>query len=344
MRLRPLTRIWSHRRRAAGAVLYWSGLGRLFEAAARPGGAIILMYHSVAGAEAAACVDPPNRVAPELFERQMAFLRAHRRVISLSQLVEDVAAGRVPPPGTVCLTFDDGYLDNLTVAAPILARYRLPATLFLATGYVERAEPQWADVLHWQLARRTARRLALPGLVEEELGSTAGLTRARCALHRRLLEASLPERSELLDETGRQLAPQGRMPRLTLRWDEVRELRRRHRGFEIGGHTRDHLDLRSHRGEAARAQIEGCAADLRRELGESPRHFSFPYARWSPETRALVEAAGWTSAVGAGERLRVDPKSDRFALPRVESPGSMTALRFETSGANPGALAALGIA
>jgi len=343
MNLRPLRRMWSTRRRAAGALIYWTGLGRAFEAAARPAGAIILMYHSVADGESAAFVDPPNRVAPALFEQQMAFLQAHRRVTSLSHLIEDVAAGRVPPPGTVCLTFDDGYLDNLTVAAPILERYRLPATLFLATGYVERAEPQWADVLHWQLTRRTSQRLALPGIVEEDLRCSAGLARARRALHRLLLEATHAERAELLAEAGRQLAPQGRMPRLTLRWDEVRELRRRHPGFEIGGHTRDHLDLRSHRGEVARAQIEGCAADVRRELGESPGHFSFPYARWCPETRALVEAAGWASAVGAGERLRIDPGSDRFALPRVEAPGSMTALRFETSGANPGALAVLGI-
>ena len=73
----------------------------------------------------------------------------------------------------MCITFDDGYRDNLTVAAPILEKYRLPATLFLATGYVERGETQWSDTLHWLLA--------------------AGRPQHR-RLHAQLLEASHDER------------------------------------------------------------------------------------------------------------------------------------------------------
>jgi hypothetical protein len=44
-----------------------------------------------------------------------------------------------------------------------------------------------------------------------------------------------------------------------------------------------------------------------------------------------------------GTAYRITPASDRFALPRVESTGSMTGLRFKTSGAYPGALALLGL-
>jgi peptidoglycan/xylan/chitin deacetylase (PgdA/CDA1 family) len=219
----------------------------------------------------------------------------------------------------VCITFDDGYRDNLTVAAPVLEKYRLPATLFLATGFVERAENQWSDTLHWLLGRRPC---------------PAGL-------HTRLLEASHGERVALLDELERQLAPAGKPPRLMLDWDEARRLLRRYALFEIGGHTRDHLDLTKHRGEA-RAQIDGCAEDLRRELGIEPRHFSYPYARWCAETRAAVIASGWASAVGAGAPPRIGADSDRYALPRVEAPRTMTQLAFKTSGAYPGALALLG--
>ena len=111
------------------------------------------MYHSVAPDDAARYIEPGNRVDPRSFERQMAFLAAERRVLALSELMAEIAAGRTPPAGTVCITFDDGYRDHLTVAAPILERYRLPATLFLATGLVERGENQWSDTLHW-LARK----------------------------------------------------------------------------------------------------------------------------------------------------------------------------------------------
>ena len=314
-------------REAAAAALHWSGLGRAFELAARPSGAIILMYHSVAADEAAPFVDPRNRMPPALFERQMAFLGAHRRVVPLSQVVEQIASGSAPSAGTVCLTFDDGYLDNLTVAAPILEKHRLPATLFLATGYVERAETQWADVLHWLFKYRTR---------HVDIAS-------RALLQRRLLEADREERTQLLSEVERELAPAVKAPRLTMNWDEARRLRSRYPFFDIGGHTRNHVDLRARRGEAARAEIAGCADDLRRELGLEPRHFAFPYERWCAETRDMVIASGWSSALGMGLGFRITPASDRFAMPRVESPGSMTALRFKTSGAYPGALALLGL-
>ena len=343
--MNAIRQLWSNRHRAAGAFAYWSGAGFAFEAAARPSGAIILMYHSVAAGEAAAYVDPPNWMAPDLFERQMVFLREHRSVIGFSALMEMLDSGVTPPPRTVCITFDDGYLDNLTVAAPILGRLGLEATLFLATGYVERTEAQWADVLHASMTRRTRDRLRLPGLLPEEvnLRSAPENAAARRLLHRRLLQASWTERGALLSEINRQLLPQGRSPRLTLGWEEVRELRRRFPNIEIGGHTRDHVDLRTHGGEEARAQVQGCADDLRRELGTTPAHFSFPYGRWSPESQRIVRATGWRTAVGAGEQVRIGPESDRFAIPRVEGPRSMTELRFTTSGAFPGVLAMLGL-
>jgi peptidoglycan/xylan/chitin deacetylase (PgdA/CDA1 family) len=275
-------------------------------------GAIILMYHSVALEDAAPYIEPGNRVDPRTFERQMAFLAAERRVIALSELVEAIAAGRTPPAGTVCITFDDGYRDSLTVAAPILERYRLPATLFLTTGLVERGENQWSDRLH-SLGRKD--------------------------LHARLLEASHAERMRVLDEFQ---AAEKKAPRLMLDWDEARELARRYPRFEIGGHTRDHLDLTRHPGEA-RAQIEGCAEDLRRELGVEPRHFSYPYGRWDSPTRQAVIDAGWRSAVAADARGHIGPASDRYALPRVEAPHSMTRFAVKTSSSFRGIFCMLGI-
>ena len=307
-------------RAAVGAAVHWSGAGRAFQMATRAAGAIILMYHSVAQDEEARFIEPANRIAPRLFERQMAFLREGRRVVALSQMVDDLVRGRTPPAGTVCITFDDGYRDNLTVAAPILEQYRLPATLFLATGYVERAQTQWSDTLYWLLGGHPC---------------SAGL-------HSCLLEANYEERMKLLAGLQRAAPPAARPPRLMLDWDDARRLVRRYPLFEIAGHTRDHIDLTRHPGEA-RAQIEGCAEDLRRELGVEAQHFAFPYGRSCAGTRQAVIDAGWRSAVVADAARRIGPETDRYAMPRIETPRSMTQLRFKTSGAYPGALSLLGL-
>jgi peptidoglycan/xylan/chitin deacetylase (PgdA/CDA1 family) len=267
----------------------------------------------------------------------MVFLRKHRNVVSLSQVVDRIIAGESLPAGTVCLTFDDGYLDNLTIAAPILDKLALPATLYLATGYVDRGESQWGDVLHQLFQRRTAEQLDFPADDGQhyDLTSESGRALAQQNLHRLLLEANLADRSALLREVARQLVPSGAVPRLTMTWDDVRTLRRKYPSIEIGGHTRDHIDLKTHRGEVARAEIAGCADDLRRELDSEPLHFSFPYGRWCTETKQLVSSLGWHSAVADGDNNRVGGATDRFCIPRASTPLSMTQLRFRTTGAYP---------
>lgn len=338
-------RLSSFCREAAGAAMYWSGSGHAFELVARPTGAIILMYHSIASDGTAEYVDPRNRISPALFEQQMAFLAEYRRVASLSQVVDQISSNASPPAGTVCITFDDGYLDNLTVAAPILEKYKLPATLYLATGYVERVEAQWADILYWLRKRRTSDKLSLPfaGLEGVSLTTPAAQAAVWALLHSHLLESSYDNRIRLLSDVKRQLAPAGKLPQLGMNWDDVRELCRRYPRFEIGGHTRDHIDLRTHHGEVALLQLNGCASDLRRELGLEPGHFSFPYGRCCAETRDMVRAGGWKSAVGDTGDLRITAASDPFSMQRVEAPRTSTALRFKTSSAYPGALSMLGL-
>jgi peptidoglycan/xylan/chitin deacetylase (PgdA/CDA1 family) len=86
------------------------------------------MYHAVgsAGEPAGRFVVPAKR-----FERQMKWLaRLGYRVLPLEELRRADYGG----PRTVVLTFDDGYLDNLTLALPVLESLRLPATIFVVSG------------------------------------------------------------------------------------------------------------------------------------------------------------------------------------------------------------------
>jgi len=69
------------------------------------------------------------------FESFCHFFQDHFRVVSLSEQVAESRAGR-SIAGTLAITFDDGYLDNHEIAAPILRKLGLPATFFVATGFV----------------------------------------------------------------------------------------------------------------------------------------------------------------------------------------------------------------
>ena len=298
---------------------------------------MILMYHSVATSEAAGWIDPSNHVAPCRFAQQLEFLARSRHVISLSALVEHLKRDTPLAPGTVVLTFDDGYLDNLTVAAPLLARWRLPATLFLTTAYIARGAPQWIDSLYSAFRARTRHQLVLSGSspVVWQLQSPRSRLEAYRALADRLLVADAQRRAQLLAEVWEQLRPAAAPPRLTLTWGDVRTLRRDYPLWDFGVHTAEHLDLSTHVGPAARADLDRSRAEVGQELGTPPQHFSYPYSRATAEARRLVVECGFRSAVLWDRPELVRHGADPHALPRTQPPRSLGLFRFVTSGAYP---------
>lgn len=88
-------------------------------------GASILMYHSVGRNNAF------FTVSPERFEEQMRMLASSgKRVLRLEEVLRRAEEGE-SLTDCVAITFDDGYLDNIENALPILRRYGFPAALFL---------------------------------------------------------------------------------------------------------------------------------------------------------------------------------------------------------------------
>jgi len=124
----------------ARAYYYWQGVragtrGRREWQRLTSAGVPILLYHSVERRPGR----PPERYTVEerTFARHLALIRRlGYRVLPLATLVALWNAGRLPPPRTVAITFDDGYRNNLSCAWPLLRRAGYPATLFLATGSV----------------------------------------------------------------------------------------------------------------------------------------------------------------------------------------------------------------
>lgn len=92
-------------------------------------GVPVLLYHAF-GAEDNRYVVSRAMLAQQL--RVLALLRF--KVRPYSEVARLLREGRLPPPRTVVLTFDDGYADNADIAAPLLERHGYPATIFLVSA------------------------------------------------------------------------------------------------------------------------------------------------------------------------------------------------------------------
>ena len=120
----------------------------------RPGDVVILLYHRVVG------LGGEIDTLPALFERQLAELATHERVLTLDQALDGSAGGGV------VVTVDDGYRDFTDTMLPLLVRYQVPALLYLATGLVagEGPGPHDPDALSWaQLAEALSTGLVTVG-------------------------------------------------------------------------------------------------------------------------------------------------------------------------------------
>jgi peptidoglycan/xylan/chitin deacetylase (PgdA/CDA1 family) len=300
---------------------------------------MILMYHRVARPE----VDPwALCVSPEHFAEQLEALRRRRVCLPLADFVVSLAERRLPTRA-VAVTFDDGYADSLHEAAPALERYQVPATVFLATGFLGSEREFWWDELERLLLHpgRLPETLVLEiGGAERRwlLGDAAAYTTEQFARYRSwcgwdepsagrqlvfrqlydLLRApQAAEREAALDQlrVWAQTPAQARPSHRILTIAEAAELARSPT-INIGAHTRMHPALPELPAAGQREEIETSKADCER-LTRAPVHsFSYPFSATSKATRELVAEAGMQVAC-AGYGELVQGTADPLMLPRV---------------------------
>lgn len=287
---------------------------RAAAAAAGAQGLLILTYHRVLPEPDPLLPGEPDVAA---FAAQMAFLRAHLTPIGLADGVAAVAAGQLPP-GAVAVTFDDGYANNATCALPVLLRYGVPATVFVATGLLD-GGLMFNDAL-LEVVRHARGRVLdarVVGLGSLPVASVAERLRAFAALAGALKYRPAEERSgtaaRLAAETGVNL------PRdLMLTAGQVAALSTA--GIDLGGHTRTHPILAQLRPPDARAEIEGCYRDLHRLTGRAPVAFAYPNGvpgqDFTPEHVGMVRAAGYRLACATRPGI-ARGGDDAYTLPRA---------------------------
>ena len=290
------------------------------------GESVVLFFHKVQRRPFGLWGEPVLSV--EEFDRQVEYLSRHFEIVRLRDLVSGLAGRRPLPPQAVALSFDDGYRNNLLLAAPVLKRHHVPATVFLVSDVIGTGRWMWAYELEEIILRHPLERVGIASgdPVLARLCS-AGLPRRTallaCVDYLKRLEHQTLLR--VMENLRRAMPVEVDDENRFLGWDEVRELRSY--GFDIGAHTASHPILtRMPLREAERELVAGREA-LERELGERPALLAYPNGDTSPEISRLAgryyEAAVTTTpgvCTGADSPLE---------LPRVGAPVSVEELAFE---------------
>lgn len=286
----------------------------------------------------------------EAFARQLTLLRRYATVVPLTPALDALRAGRRLPPRPVALTFDDGYRDQLDLAAPILRGFGMTATFFLVTGFLAQRSRIWWEEVGWAFGAATATTLTWPpsGGTGYDLTRPADREAARTAVTESLKDIPAAARLAAAGELADRLAPRGTRPgpELFCDWEGARALR--DAGHGIGSHTATHPILSRETPAAQHEELAASRRELERELAVPADVLAYPNGRTCDYNRATLEGVrragyryalttrtGPVSGLGAGFELR------RCVLqPRTRVRDVMRELRWLASGTVRSALAA----
>lgn len=299
----------------------WRRSGRSHE----PHGAV-LMYHRVAVVDH----DPWQIcVQPKHFEAQIRALSSFADIVPLHQLETSLRAGRRARP-VIAITFDDGYVDNLVAAKPVLAAHGAPATVFLATGYIGSGRAFWWDVLEGIILRSRSlpTRLRLEAEGEEfsfDDPNLAARGEVAAKARRQLLDA-LWQWLVGLDDAPRRAALEelaswsghtdgvdaGSLPMSTQQVTSLVE------GgvVSIGAHTINHALLTGLDVHQKRKEIELSRSACAELTGEMPACFAYPFGEFDLEAVGCARDAGFDVACTADPDL-VWRSGDALRMPRI---------------------------
>lgn len=301
---------------------------------------VVLAYHRVADLP----TDPQRlAVSPSHFAEQLQVIRELASVARLNDALDAVRPPESAP--RVAITFDDGYRDNLLNAKPLLEQHDVPATVFIAAGYVRsRREPWWDELERIFLGPGTLPyrlELCLPGRkVRADLGRWRQYTaddaarhrrwtvedkefptdrhRVYLDLHRRLRDVATTHREQALADLRTWSANGADRPSHQV--VAARELTALTEGgiVEIGAHTMTHPVLSRLPAEETVAEIRDSRIQLEEMVGGPIRDFSYPYGGKRDYDRATVAAVHRTGFRAACSNFPggVGPNTNRYEVPR----------------------------
>jgi peptidoglycan/xylan/chitin deacetylase (PgdA/CDA1 family) len=284
----------------------------------------VLLFHRVH-----ATADPlfPGEMTAARFRECLRWIADWFNVLPLGEAIGALAAGTLPARA-LSVTFDDGYADNVDVALPILREIGIPATFFVASGYLDGGR-MWNDTVI-EAVRRTRQpslslaAAALPdvatGTLDERRGAIATLIAALKHLPPKRRESS----AALVGEAAGVSLPDD----LMMTTAQLRALAAA--GMEIGGHTVSHPILALLDDTEAREEIAAGREALAAITRQPIRLFAYPNGKPHADYRSrdvdIVKSLGFDAAFSTAWGVASSATS-RYELPRF-TPWDRTAARW----------------
>ncbi|HMJ62548.1 MAG TPA: polysaccharide deacetylase family protein [Bryobacteraceae bacterium] len=277
-----------------------TGITKVLESLPQRPVLIILNYHRVGHGADTPYDSGTFSATPEELDSQLAYLKRRFNMATLETTL-DMLTGDAPRRTSVLITFDDGYLDNYTLAFPILRKHGVEGVFFLPTAFVGTGKLPWWDAIAYMIKKSRKKSIALdyPHPATFDLANDGAALVSMRILHAFIQPAVKDPTRFIADlekacETAR---PESSAERLFLSWEEAREMQRG--GMAFGSHTDTHEVLSKLSPERQREEVFRSREILERELDRPIDALAYPVGQqycFSADTVEALKQTGYRAA------------------------------------------------
>ena len=297
------------------------GITRILESLPKRDVLIVLNYHRIGNANESPYDPGVFSATAEEFEWQIAYLKRRYYLTNLDEAVSMIT-GSIPLRTSVLITFDDGYLDNYSLAFPVLRSHAAQAVFFLTTSFVGTNHVPWWDVIAYIIknSRKDVIQLQYPERIEFDLrrqGLNEVIVRT-LQLYKRP-DVKLQERFiQELEAACESSAPSSSAARCFMNWDEAREMQ--HGGMVFGSHTHTHEILSKLPVERQLEEARQSRETLESQLNHRVDVLAYPVGGrncFTPETIEALESCGYRAAFSFYGGFNLPGEMQPFNICRV---------------------------
>jgi peptidoglycan/xylan/chitin deacetylase (PgdA/CDA1 family) len=199
--------------------------------------------------------------------------------ISMEQVRRHYEVGEPLPPGPFGVTFDDGFQNNLTLAAPVLVDEKVPATFYVTTSFVENNYMSWIDRIEYAIEHRSKGKVRFPWGERQFKGDKQRrvlLSEIRHEVKNDLGIDSDSLATDIQQQLGVAVTYSSAHPLdRKLSWDEVTRLAKEPL-FTVAGHGHTHRILESLEDEELGFELDTSLHLLEKKAGIRSVHYSYP--------------------------------------------------------------------
>jgi peptidoglycan/xylan/chitin deacetylase (PgdA/CDA1 family) len=270
------------------------------------------MYHGVRGGDRKI---NGRHVAASDFEKQLDYFRREFDIVPLHRLCEMKVQRIVPEKSTIALTFDDGFLNNFTVALPLLEKYQIPATFFICSASVR--DPKYAhptDIVDLIRVSSKPEKIRIGEFSLFRQGHQVVDDNGRHAyqyINELTYEKWLDVNTQLASQVDAGSADKNQELFRLVQDEDIKSIMGNGL-MTIGSHSHHHISLTMLSPDEIREQLVQSSTVL--SAYGPVEAMAFPYGSYNDQTVVIANELGYKYLIAGGH---VDPPFEKDVFPRI---------------------------